>query len=50
MLAKLTLPMVPRLIPRPNNAISICRGPLLYALKIGEEWRQINADKQGDNK
>lgn len=41
----LSLPMVPRSIPRPNNAVSICRGPLLYALRIGEEWRQINMDK-----
>jgi hypothetical protein len=39
------LPMVPRLIPRPDQAVSICRGPLLYALKIGEEWRRINEDK-----
>ena len=41
----LSLPMAPRSIPRPNGAASICRGPLLYALPIGEEWRRINADK-----
>ncbi|MBT3272539.1 MAG: hypothetical protein HN368_05250 [Spirochaetales bacterium] len=41
----LTLPMVPRVIPRPNSAVSISRGPLLYALAIGEDWRQINKDK-----
>lgn len=41
----LSLPMVPRSIPRPNNAVSICRGPLMYALRIGEEWRQINVEK-----
>jgi len=42
---RLTLPMGPRSIPRPNNAVSICRGPLVYALGIGEEWSQINMDK-----
>lgn len=41
----LTLPMSPRIVPRPNNAVSIARGPLLFALKIGEEWRRINQDK-----
>lgn len=41
----LVLPMTPRIVNRPGNAISILRGPLLYALKIGEEWRQINLDK-----
>ncbi len=41
----LSLPMVPRSIPRSHNAISMCRGPLLYALKIAEDWRQINLDK-----
>jgi hypothetical protein len=41
----LTLPMAPQVIPRPNNAVSICRGPLLYALEIGEEWRRINEEK-----
>jgi hypothetical protein len=40
----LSLPMAPRVIPRPNNAVSICRGPLLYALKIEEDWRQINME------
>ena len=41
----LSLPMAPRTIPRPNQAVSICRGPLVYALRIGEEWRQINKEK-----
>ena len=41
----LSLPMRPRSIPRPHNAISIYRGPLLYALRIGEEWRQINKEE-----
>jgi hypothetical protein len=42
---RLTLPMVPRIIPRPNRAVSICRGPLLYALRIGEDWRRINRER-----
>ena len=41
----LTLPMAARVIPRPDNAVSIRRGPLLYALEIGEEWRRINKEK-----
>lgn len=39
------LPMAPRVIQRPNGAVSIVRGPLLYALGIGEQWRQVNQDK-----
>jgi hypothetical protein len=41
----LSLPMTPQRIPRPNGAISIGRGPLVYALRIGEEWRRVNEDK-----
>lgn len=37
----LKFPMSPRFERRYNNALSIYRGPLLYALKIEEEWRQI---------
>jgi len=40
----LSLPMSPRIVHRPGNAVSICRGSLLFALKIGEEWRQIHTD------
>ncbi len=40
----LSLPMKPFLVPRSNKAVSIRRGPLLYALKVGEDWRQINMD------
>ena len=28
-----------------NNALAIERGPLVYALKIGERWNEVNADK-----
>jgi uncharacterized protein len=41
----LTLPMKTEIIPRFNNAVSIKRGPLIYALKIGEKWKQINKHK-----
>ena len=41
----LTLPMEAQFVPRPNQAVSIRRGPLLFALRIGEEWRRINMDK-----
>jgi DUF1680 family protein len=41
-----TLPMTPSSTRRYNNAIAIERGPLVYSLKIGEDWRQIDADKE----
>ncbi len=41
----LTLPMTPNLAEGSNHAVSITRGPLVYALKIGEDWRQIEDDK-----
>jgi len=43
----LTLPMAPTLWHGYNGAVAIERGPLVYALKIGEEWRQVNADRPG---
>jgi hypothetical protein len=42
---KMEFPMRPRASRRYNNALALERGPLLYALKIGEEWRRVNADK-----
>lgn len=40
----LALPMKAQLQERPGGAVSIQRGPLVYALKIGEEWRRVHAD------
>jgi len=41
----LRFPMKPKVTRRYSEAISIDRGPLVYSLKIGEEWKRINADK-----
>ncbi len=40
----LSLPMQPVLLPGYNNAVAVARGPLIYALAIGEEWRRVNED------
>ncbi len=40
----LRLPMRPRVERRFNGAASILRGPLLYALPVGEEWRRIGGE------
>jgi alpha-L-fucosidase len=42
----LTLPMRPVCTRRYNNAIAIERGPLVYALKIGEKWKAVNQDRE----
>ena len=34
-----------RVTTRYNAAVAVERGPLVYALKIGEEWTRVNADK-----
>lgn len=41
----MTFPMKPRVSRRYNNALTLERGPLLYGLKIGEEWKRVNQDK-----
>lgn len=41
----LTLPMWPQPIARPNNRLAISRGPLIYALPLGEAWLRIHEDK-----
>ncbi len=38
------LPMRARLQARYNSAVSIERGPLVYSLKIGEEWKQVRGE------
>lgn len=40
----LRFPMPVKTTRRYNNAICIERGPLVYSLKIGEEWTQVNQD------
>ena len=40
----LDLPLRPRAAPRDNGAAAILRGPLLFALPIGEDWRQIGGE------
>jgi hypothetical protein len=42
---ELRLPMSPCAERRPSGGVSIHRGPLLYGLRIGEDWRRINEDK-----
>ncbi len=39
-LLQLPMPMVLR--QRPSGAVAIERGPLVYALKVGEEWRPVS--------
>jgi hypothetical protein len=38
------LPMPPRLEPRPHNSLAVLRGPLVFALKMGEEFRLLSGD------
>jgi hypothetical protein len=42
---ELRLPMAVAVSRRYNNAIAVERGPLVYSLKIGEEWKRVNEDK-----
>jgi hypothetical protein len=41
----LRFPMGATITTRYNQGIAVERGPLVYALKIGEEWSRVNADK-----
>ncbi len=41
----LQLPMRPVVQRRYNEAVTIERGPLVYALRLGEDWSQVNQDK-----
>jgi len=40
---ELSLPMKLRTETRYNNAVSILRGPLVFSLKVGEQYRQLKA-------
>ncbi len=40
----LKLPMTPRIERRFNDSVSILRGPLVYSLKVGEEWKQVRGE------
>jgi hypothetical protein len=42
---RLRFPMQARITERYNGAVAVERGPLVYALKLGEEWTRVNADK-----
>ncbi len=41
---RLHVPMSIKVQTRYNNSVSIERGPLVYSLKIDEEWRQIRGE------
>ncbi len=38
-------PMQPAVVRGYNGLVAVERGPLVYSLKIGEEWTRVNADK-----
>ena len=40
----LRLPMKVNMIRRSNGLAALERGPLVYALKIGEDWRRVHTD------
>lgn len=42
---ELKFPMKPKAVRRYNQAVSLARGPLVYSLKIGEEWKRVNAER-----
>lgn len=38
---ELLLPSRIRAVPRPGGAVAVMRGPIVYALAVAEDWRQI---------
>jgi hypothetical protein len=38
-------PMRPVVSRRYNHAVAVERGPLVYSLRLGEQWTRVNADK-----
>ena len=43
----LELPMQPELAARPNKLIAVTRGPLVFALPLGERWVQVTPTQPG---
>lgn len=41
----LTLPMRPIRQARPYGAVALTRGPLVYALRLGEDWRRVHEEE-----
>jgi hypothetical protein len=41
----LRLPMRPAVTSRYNEAVAVERGPLVFSLRIGEEWTRVHADE-----
>jgi hypothetical protein len=41
---ELTLPMKLRAEGREHGAVALLRGPLVFALKVGEEWKQVGGE------
>ncbi|NJD18336.1 MAG: hypothetical protein FIA95_03510, partial [Gemmatimonadetes bacterium] len=41
----LRFPMSPRVTTRYAGAVAVERGPLVYSLRLHEEWTRVNADK-----
>ncbi|TDQ40722.1 beta-L-arabinofuranosidase domain-containing protein [Aureibacillus halotolerans] len=42
---QLTLPMEPVVEPRANDAVSVSRGPLVYALPVQERWQKLRGEE-----
>lgn len=42
---ELRFPMRPKTSTRYYGAVALERGPLVYSLKLGEQWTRVNADK-----
>jgi hypothetical protein len=42
---ELQFPMTPRIERRYRNAVSVVRGPLVFSLKIGEEWKKLKGEE-----
>lgn len=42
---RLRLPAAVRSAPRPRDAVSITRGPLVFSVAVGEDWRKIGGDE-----